>query len=173
VAEPETLRRAAPGAVGMLLLRGPSIFSGYLGEDAQSPFVQFEGESWYRTGDLVREEAGGVLVFCGRLKRFVKLGGEMISLPAVEAVLEELFAAGEDDGAPPFAVEATADEEHPELVLFATRPIDRETANRRIRQAGLSPLHNIRRVVKLDEIPLLGTGKTDYRALREHLRPNR
>ena len=47
--------------------------------------------------------------------------------------------------------------------------IDCETANRCLREAGLSPLHNIRRVVRLEELPLLGTGKADYRALKATL----
>ena len=48
--------------------------------------------------------------------------------------------------------------------------LDRETVNAQLRQAGLSPLHNIRRIIQLDEIPVLGTGKTDYRRLREILK---
>jgi len=64
---------------------------------------------------------------------------------------------------------APPDEEHPELVLFTTLDIDREAANRCLREVGLSPLHNIRRVVRLQALPLLGTGKTDYRALKATL----
>jgi len=164
----DTGRRAARGARGMLLVRGPSIFGGYLGHDGQSPFVEFEGKAWYSTGDLVVEDESGVLTFCGRLKRFAKLGGEMISLPAVEAVLADHYPSGDDEG-PLLAVEASDDAEHPEIVLFAAVEIDRQTANRHIREAGLSPLHNIRRIIRLDEIPLLGTGKTDYRRLRQML----
>ena len=67
------------------------------------------------------------------------------------------------------AVEA-AESDNPELVLFTTLDIDRETASRKIREAGLSGLHNIRRVIKLDEMPLLGTGKTNYRALKQMFR---
>ena len=96
------------------------------------------------------------------------LGGEMISLPAVEAVLHAHYASDTDEG-PVLAVEATPDEQHPELILFTTRQIDRESANRCIRDAGLSGLHNIRRIINLNEIPLLGTGKTDYRALKANL----
>ena len=130
--------------------------------------MEFEGKPWYRTGDLLTEDEGGVLTFRGRLKRFVKLGGEMISLPAVETVLLDHFRSAEQDEeeeGPVLAVQATADEDHPELVLFATFDTDRETVNRAIREAGLSGLHNIRRVERIEEIPLLGTGKTDYRAL--------
>ena len=54
-------------------------------------------------------------------------------------------------------------------MLFCVRPIEREEANRQLREAGLSPLHNIRRVMALDAVPLLGTGKVDYRALRARL----
>jgi long-chain-fatty-acid--[acyl-carrier-protein] ligase len=116
---------------------------------------------------LVCIDRDGLITFQGRLKRFVKLGGEMISLPAIEAVLETGFPSDSDKG-PTLAVEAT-DAEQPELVLFTSRDIDREDANKNIRAAGLSGLHSIRRVVKLDEIPVLGTGKTDYRALKQLL----
>ena len=162
-------RRVESGAQGMLLVRGPSIFGGYLNYDGPSPFVEFEGKSWYRTGDLVCEDADGVLTFRGRLKRFVKLGGEMVSLPAIEAALEKHYVTEQDKG-PVIAVEATPSEDQPEIVLFTVRDVERETVNVQIRDAGLSPLHNIRRVVKLDEIPVLGTGKTDYRALKERLK---
>jgi acyl-CoA synthetase (AMP-forming)/AMP-acid ligase II/1-acyl-sn-glycerol-3-phosphate acyltransferase/acyl carrier protein len=157
------------GQRGMLLVRGPSVFGGYFKYDGPSPFVSFAGKQWYRTGDLVSEDDDGVLTFCGRLKRFVKIGGEMIPLAAVEAALEDKWLTPGQAEAPSLAVESTADEEHPELVLFTTLPHDRETANRTLREAGLSPLHNIRRVVRLDAIPLLGTGKTDYRALKAML----
>ncbi|WP_005031280.1 AMP-binding protein [Holophaga foetida] len=165
--DPETGERAEPGRPGMLLVQGPSVFSGYLDYEGPSPFQDFEGSAWYRTGDLVKEEDGH-LVFAGRLKRFVKLGGEMVSLPAVEEALIARFGH-EDDEEIILAVEATPDEHNPELVLFTIRDISREAANAAIREAGLSPIHNIRRVEKVDKIPTLGTGKTDYRSLKARL----
>ena len=164
----ETGRRAEIGRSGILLVRGPSIFGGYLNYDGPSPFVEFEGKTWYRTGDLVSEDEGGVITFAGRLKRFVKLGGEMISLPAIEEVLARSYVT-ENDEKPVLAVEATPQELNPELVLFTLRDIERDEVNRRLREGGLSPIYNIRRIVKVDEIPVLGTGKTDYRALKERL----
>jgi len=162
--------RAGPGRQGMLLVRGPSVFEGYLHYDGEPPFVEFEGKRWYRTGDLVSEDADGVLTFRGRLKRFVKLGGEMISLPAVETELEKHFLAEDHpEEGPVLAVQATANEDHPELVLFTTLATDREAVNRVIREAGLSGLHNIHRVIPVDAIPLLGTGKADYRELARRL----
>jgi acyl-CoA synthetase (AMP-forming)/AMP-acid ligase II len=129
--------------------------------------VEYAGKQWYRTGDLVSADEHGVLTFSGRLKRFIKLGGEMISLPAVEAVLERAFPQDGEEG-PALAVESTPGE-HPELVLFATFDVERDVVNRTLREAGLSPLHNIRRVERVDRIPVLGTGKTDYRSLRARL----
>ena len=166
----ETGRPVGVGEPGVLLVRGPSVFDGYLHHDGRPPFQSFDGRPWYRTGDIVSRDADGVLTFRGRLKRFVKLGGEMVSLPAVEAVLARHYAAEPDgDDAPALAVEAAHAGGRPELVLFTTRPLDRADVNRVLRDAGLSPLHNVRRVVHLDELPLLGTGKTNYRALKAML----
>lgn len=153
------------GQTGVLLLHGPTVFPGYLG-DAPDPFVVHAGRRWYRTGDLVTRASDGVFTFRGRLKRFVKMGGEMISLPAVESVLGKAYPAG-DDG-PAVAVVATSGE-RPELVLYTTADVDRERANRLLAEAGLSALHNIRRVEKIAAIPLLGSGKTDYRTLQATL----
>ena len=164
VVDLELTRRAVPDETGLLLVRGPSIFGGYLHFDGESPFVAFEGKSWYRTGDLVSMTADGVLFFKGRLKRFIKLGGEMVSLPAIEAVLQRHF--GETDDGPIVAVEAIGSGEHPDITLFTRRPADRAQINALIRSEGLSPLHFIRQVIDVDAIPVLGTGKTDYRALR-------
>ena len=163
----ETHARVAPGATGMLLVRGPSVFSGYLAHTGDSPFVTFEGKEWYRTGDLVRQTAEGVLFFEGRLKRFIKLGGEMVSLPAVEAALQPHFPAAESDEGPVMAVDAVGDHDAPEIVLFTTREVDRTAVNQWLREAGFSPLYHVRRVVKVDAIPVLGTGKTDYLGLKE------
>ena len=157
-------RRVEPGQAGMLLVRGPSIFSGYLNPEVESPFETFEGLSWYRTGDLVRQDRG-VLVFAGRLKRFVKLGGEMVSLPAIEEVLAHRFQ-GDEETEPFLAVEASEAELNPDLILFSVSGILRDEANAAIRAAGLSALHSIRVVRQVEQIPTLGTGKTDYRALR-------
>jgi long-chain-fatty-acid--[acyl-carrier-protein] ligase len=161
---PETQKPLTLPATGILLVRGPSVFSGYMNFSGKSPFIEANGKQWYSTGDLVCIDHEGLLTFQGRLKRFVKMGGEMVSLPAIESVLENAFAPDTDKG-PQLAVEAT-ESDNPEIILFTSLDIDRENANVQIRKAGLSGLHSIRRVHKLDQIPLLGTGKTDYRSLK-------
>lgn len=169
----ETGAEVARGQTGLLLLRGPCVFGGYLAPPAQegtpaSPFVDHDGKLWYRTGDLVSEDEEGVLTFRGRLKRFVKIGGEMVSLPAVEAALEQ-SAPGEEGSGAAHAVIADTRGERPELVLFTRTDIDRARANQVLREAGLSGLHSVRQVTRLESLPLLGSGKTDYRALERRL----
>lgn len=157
-----------PGRQGLLFVRGDNVFSGYLNMEKNSPFTIIDGRSWYNTGDLVREDENNVLTFCGRIKRFIKLGGEMISLPAIESALQHYFPA-DHSGTPTLAVEATPCDNLPEVVLFTTLNVDREEINACIRKAGLSALHNIRRLVTVEAIPVLGTGKIDYRQLKTAL----
>ena len=174
VVEVAAPRRVAQGETGMLLVSGPNVFGGYLGVPPEAqPFVTFEDRVWYRTGDLVSEDPDGGLTFRGRLKRFVKIGGEMISLPQIESVLSETFGRrdggedaenGETAAGPVLAVESGEDAA---IVLFTTLGITREQANAALRAARLSGLSSVARVRRLSAIPVLGTGKTDYRALRK------
>jgi acyl-CoA synthetase (AMP-forming)/AMP-acid ligase II len=166
IVHPETHIPVSLGEIGLLLLQGPNIFPGYLNVP-HSPFITLDGQQWYVTGDLVRSDQEGNFFFAGRLKRFVKMGGEMVSLVAVEELLSQHYPPGENG--PQIAIEAANAETNPELTLFSTISLEREEVNKKIRQAGLSPLHFIRQVIKLDTIPLLGTGKTNYRELRSKL----
>ena len=140
-----------------------------------SPFVHFEGQSWYRSGDLVREDGRGCLSFAGRLGRFVKVGGEMISLPQMERVLLDFVAARQagrlseaaNEGAGPLlAVEAVERDGQPEIVLCTALPVSVAEANQALRAAGLSALYSVRRVLQVAALPALGSGKTDYRTVR-------
>lgn len=168
IIDPETDRRMDIGRQGILLVRGPNIFSGYYGNKNGDGFYALEGKRWYNTGDFVKADAEGVLTFCGRKKRFIKLGGEMISLPAIENALLANLSTGNNNG-PALAVEATPVDERPEIVLFTTLAVTREEANQKIKEAGLSPLHNIRILRDVEAIPVLGTGKTDYKMLQKML----
>ena len=93
----------------------------------------------------------------------------MISLPAIEAPLAEIYPPTEDG--PRVAVEGREDIEtgRCRIVLFTTESIERERANAILEAAGLSGLSRLHHVERIDAIPLLGTGKTDYRKLRARL----
>lgn len=166
----EPRQRLAAGETGLLLVRGPNVFSGYLGQGSDggpaSPFLCLDGEDWYCTGDLVRADSGGHMTFAGRRERFIKLGGEMISLPQVEAVLGRHFLPPAGQEGPVLAVDALEEEGQTVLVLFTTLLLDRAQVNAVLREEGLSALHMLHRVWRLAALPLLGSGKVDYRSLR-------
>lgn len=163
--DPETKEARSGRGEGLLAVRGPCVFNGYIGYEGKSPFVEYNGKQWYDTGDVVRVDEDDVFHFKARLKRFVKLGGEMISLPAIESVLVDAFSPEDAEG-PTIAVESAPDTDPPELTAFTTLDISREQCNQAIKEAGLSGLHNIRRLERLEELPQLGTGKIDYKKLR-------
>lgn len=162
---PETQAPLPSGSEGEICVNGPNVFQGYLGTTA-SPFIEIEGKKWYRTGDIGYFEKSGNLVLSGRLKRFIKLGGEMVSLGAIEEVLsKELLAQGQGNTeAPSIAVCALElPDQKPKIIVFTTsNELSRESANEILSKAGLSRLIKIESVQKINEIPLLGTGKTNY-----------
>jgi acyl-CoA synthetase (AMP-forming)/AMP-acid ligase II/1-acyl-sn-glycerol-3-phosphate acyltransferase/acyl carrier protein len=159
------------GERGMVLAQGPNIFSGYLGDDAPNPFYEIKGESWYITGDLGILNDAGQLVLAGRLKRFVKIGGEMVSLPAMEDVLTQRWPMSEDG--PVVAVEAFEIEgQRPVLCFFSSLDLTLSEANECLTQAGFSNLGRLTQLQKIPSIPVLGTGKTDYRTLKKLLAPS-
>ncbi|MBQ3059391.1 MAG: AMP-binding protein [Desulfovibrio sp.] len=169
----EPLRRVAVGERGIILVRGDNVFSGYLagrGHTPPDPFVYFEGRRWFRSGDLATADATGRLTFAGRLGRFVKLGGEMISLPQMERILLEYVAGRPDltmpNEGPALAVESLGTDGNVQIVLCTAVDISREEANAALKAAGLSALYAVRRVIPMQSLPVLGTGKTDYRSLR-------
>ena len=107
----------------------------------------------------------------GRLKRFVKIAGEMISLPALESALVNRWPNNESGSV--LAVDAVETEgQRPDLYLLSSVKIDLDEANEVLRDSGFSNLSKLKHLIELDEIPLLGTGKTDYqtikRIVREH-----
>jgi long-chain-fatty-acid--[acyl-carrier-protein] ligase len=154
----------ATGETGMLLAAGPSIFSGYHRHDGPSPFVQLEGRQWYRTGDLVAADADDWLSFKGRLKRFLKAGGEMISLPALEEPFLKRYPT--DENGPRVAVEGIETPGGRHITLFTTFPLSQREASQILMDDGLRGVMRLDEVRQLPAIPVLGTGKTDYKELR-------
>ncbi len=150
---------------GMLVVSGPSIFGGYYRYDGPAPFIQLDGRPWYKTGDLVCLDDDGFIHFRGRLKRFLKAGGEMISLPGLEEPFAKIYPSGEHG--PQVAVEGIECDGARHIVLFTTFEISQPAANRILLEAGLRGVMRIDQVRQLELIPLLGTGKVDYRQLRQ------
>jgi long-chain-fatty-acid--[acyl-carrier-protein] ligase len=164
VVDPESKALLEGGVTGLLLVRGPSIFRGYLNYQGSDPFVEVAGKRWYVTGDLVQLDGEGFLHFRGRLKRFLKVGGEMVSLPALEEPFQELYPATE--AGPQVAVEGIETPVGRWIVLFSVTEIALREANAVLAAAGFRGVMRLDEVVHLGSLPVLGTGKTDYKVLR-------
>jgi long-chain-fatty-acid--[acyl-carrier-protein] ligase len=154
----------AAGQMGMIQVSGPTVFSGYLGHDGPSPFVDEAGKRWYVTGDLGELDHDGYLWFRGRLKRFLKAGGEMISLPALEEPFAQLYPPTQDG--PRIAVEGVEYDGGRRIVLFTTEPLDLREANALLLGKGFHGVMRLDEARRVERIPVLGTGKTDYKQLR-------
>ena len=177
VVHPDTLEPQPTGKQGLILVRGPNVFGGYLNPGLASPFVEVKGDSWYQTGDLGYLDEEGRLTISGRLKRFIKVGGEMVSLPAIEdallqAALQRKWIEAVDG--PTLAVCATEENgDKPKIYLFTQFALTTDQANEALRDAGFSNLVKIGTVIQLPELPVMGSGKIHYRKLQEQLQNNR
>ena len=146
-----------------LHVRGPNVMLGYLREDAPGqcqPPASECGAGWYDTGDIVSIDADGFLRIRGRARRFAKIGGEMISLAAVEAFVARAWPDHLH------AVLAVADARKGEQLVLVTdcAGIDRRALQAAAREQGFGELGVPRRVVVVRQVPVLGTGKIDYPA---------
>ena len=148
----------------MILVKGPIVMKGYLNRDDLTRKALCDG--WYVTGDLGMVDEDGFLTITGRLTRFSKIGGEMVPHVRVEEALNEAIGADE----PVFAVTAIADgRDGDRLAVLHTTCDDRvNEALEKMRKLGLPNLYLPRRdsFVKVDALPLLGTGKLDLRSLK-------
>jgi long-chain-fatty-acid--[acyl-carrier-protein] ligase len=167
VVDPDTHQPVPSNTTGMLLVRGPSVFGGYLHYDGPDPFVEVDGQRWYVTGDLVQIDPEGFIHFRGRLKRFLKIAGEMVSLPALEEPLAQRWPP--TDSGPQVAVEGIDAPGGRRIVLFTTQDIALREANALLAEAGFRGVMRLDEVRRVDAIPVLGTGKTDYKVLRQAL----
>jgi acyl-[acyl-carrier-protein]-phospholipid O-acyltransferase / long-chain-fatty-acid--[acyl-carrier-protein] ligase len=149
---------------GRLFVRGPNIMKGYLNAEANEKFLALDG--WYDTGDIVSVDAEGYLQIRGRMKRFAKVSGEMVSLTAVEDALAGAF--------PQYglrcqvAVVTRPDENKGEALIAVTNEsrLTLDEIRDTIKAKGLTNLSTPREIKVVKEIPKLGTGKVDHRGLQ-------
>ncbi|MCE0523861.1 MAG: AMP-binding protein [Methylacidiphilales bacterium] len=167
VVDPDSMNPLPTGQRGLLLVHGATIFPGYLHYDGPSPFHEHDGKRWYITGDLALVDADGFIHFAGRLKRFLKAGGEMISLPAIEEPLASAYPPGEKG--PQVAVEGIETSTGRRIILFTTADLKLAEANALLAQAGFRGIMRLDEVRRVDALPLLGTGKIDYKVLRAQI----
>lgn len=154
------------GEQGMIYIAGSSVFSGYLDKKLDSPFEKIGEQLYYKTGDLWYIDTEGYITITGRLKRFVKIAGEMISLPFIEGILLEKYGSPDSHQ---IAVEALEKEGIVKIVLFSKTPQNLEEVNAYLREKWASNLIKIDAVQTISEIPILWTGKIDYKELKKYI----
>eukprot|EP00933_Yihiella_yeosuensis_P042259 TRINITY_DN36802_c1_g1_i1.p1 TRINITY_DN36802_c1_g1~~TRINITY_DN36802_c1_g1_i1.p1 ORF type:complete len:1013 (+),score=184.49 TRINITY_DN36802_c1_g1_i1:82-3120(+) len=175
---------------GIIIAHGPNVFGdpdatppkGYLGVplSEKNPFVRYDDKWWYDTGDLGFFDEQGALHLAGRLKRFIKIAGEMISLPALEAALKLHQPWADSESGPVIAVEAYEPDggEKPILGVVSAVDCSLEEANEKLQAAGMPRIAKLTLLVDSREVfeerwkvqgtvPLLGTGKTDYASAKK------
>ncbi len=149
---------------GRLFVRGPNVMKGYLNAEANAKFQALGG--WYDTGDVVSVDADGYLHIRGRMKRFAKVSGEMVSLTAVEDALAGAF--------PQYglrcqiAIITRPDENKGEALIAVTNEpkLTLDEIRDAIKAKGLTNLSVPREIKAVKEIPKLGTGKVNHRELQ-------
>jgi len=144
-----------------LHVKGANIMTGYLLHDnpgVLQPPQSDVGEGWYDTGDIVDIDDNGFITICGRAKRFAKVGGEMISLTTVESLASSVWKSAMH------AALSAPDEKKGEQIILLTTEKDAQRSDfvAAVKAKGQSELNVPRKIFHVAEIPVLGTGKTDY-----------
>ncbi len=145
---------------GRLWVSGPNVMMGYMTEDRPGE-LQSAGE-WHDTGDIVAIDREGYIFIRGRARRFAKVSGEMVSLAAVETIVQSLWPEERH------AVISAPDKRRGERIVLVTTAADAaiDTLRQHGKKMGAAPLTLPQDIVSVEEIPLLGTGKTDYAEVR-------
>ena len=150
---------------GLLHVRGPNVMSGYYRFEKPGelePPSSEAGPGWYNTGDIVEMDAEGFLHIRGRVKRFAKVAGEMISLEVVEKLAVSASPAGQHG-----ATTRTDPQRGEAILLFTTdTALSKERLQEAARAGGLPEIAVPREIRVVEALPLLGTGKVDYVTLK-------
>jgi len=147
---------------GRLYLRGPNVMEGYLSPDDPRKIEPLK-DGWHDTGDIVDIDEEGYIAILGRVKRFAKIGGEMVSLTAVEGLASAVWPEARH------AVVSVPDSRKGEKLVLVTDRKDADVASLAewAREHGAPELAVPKKIMRVDDVPVLGTGKTDYVAIQQ------
>ncbi len=161
ITDPDTQEPLPVHSPGMIWLRGANIFEGYLGQPEKTAEVIQNG--WFMTGDIGRVDEDGFLFIEGRLSRFSKIGGEMVPHETIEEAINK--ALGHEDDERKIAVVGVPDEAKGEaLILLSSDPeVDLASLREKLSAAGIPALWVPKKIVDVEEIPILASGKLDIK----------
>lgn len=155
----DTNEERKPWEQWMIYFAWDNVFNWYLDANLEKPFDIINGKNYYKTWDLWYLDEDWYLYITGRLKRFIKIAWEMISLPFIEWILNKKYWAN-------LAIEAKESEWNTKIVLFTTENIDLADAQNYLRDNWVSNLVKLSEVQTLESLPVLWTGKLDYKVLK-------
>ena len=153
----------ATGEEGKVLVKGRLVMKGYYNDLEETALHIHKG--WYDTGDIGVMDEDGFLWHRGRLRRFVKIGGEMVSLVAVENAIEKFM--GEDELC--CAVEIPHITKGAEIVVALTAKIDAKDLKKKLSKE-LPPIAMPKKIIYYSELPVMGNGKVNFRAVEDNCR---
>jgi acyl-[acyl-carrier-protein]-phospholipid O-acyltransferase/long-chain-fatty-acid--[acyl-carrier-protein] ligase len=165
IRHPETGESLSPHELGMLWLKGPNIFGGYLNEPERTADVLHDG--WFKTGDLARFDEDGFLYIEGRQSRFSKIAGEMVPHETIETKITELFGYKVEDERVVAIVSVPDESKGEALVLLATREMTIPEVREKLLAAGIPSLWIPKTIKRVEKIPIMGSGKLDLGKCRE------
>ncbi|MBN2616965.1 MAG: AMP-binding protein [Spirochaetales bacterium] len=145
---------------GKIYVKGDLVMKGYLNSSENSKVIK---DGWYYTGDIGLLDDDGFLWHKGRLKRFVKIGGEMVSLLKIETVLSEIITDHDIEFG---VIEESCDIKGATLTAVFTKEIDRDNLIKQLGQK-LPPIYIPKKYITVNELPKMGSGKIDYRKTTE------
>lgn len=158
IVDVETGRELPPGKEGKILVKGDLVMKGYF-DDVEETSLRLR-DGWYDTGDMGFLDEDGFLWHRGRLKRFVKIGGEMVSLVKTESVLEEFLP----EGVGCCAVEIPDAIKGARIVAAVTKKIDEKEILKKM-ATKLPPIALPKQFIVIPELPKMGSGKIDFRTV--------
>jgi len=159
----ETGEECGPGEDGRILIKGDSVMKGYFNDFEQTSLHIRRG--WYDTGDMGNIDADGYLWHVGRLKRFVKVGGEMVSLVKIEDTLEKLLP----EDAHCSVVEIPDAMKGARIVAVTTVPVDQKAITKQMAEQ-LPAIALPKTFLVMENLPKMGSGKIDFRTITEMAR---
>jgi acyl-[acyl-carrier-protein]-phospholipid O-acyltransferase/long-chain-fatty-acid--[acyl-carrier-protein] ligase len=162
IVDPDTERPMAPGEEGLLLVKGPNLMLGYLGQ--QQLTDQSLRHGWYVTGDIAAVDEDGFIKITDRISRFSKIGGEMVPHGKIEEIINAAL------GSAAAVVTALPDEQRGEklIAFYAQNGMSKEELWEKLNQSDLPKLWIPRRenLHAIDSLPLLGSGKVDLKTIK-------
>ncbi|MGI9229748.1 MAG: acyl-[ACP]--phospholipid O-acyltransferase [Gammaproteobacteria bacterium] len=168
IVDPDTLEQLPTDSDGLILISGAQVMLGYLDdpEKTANAIVELDGQRWYKTGDKGHLDKDGFLTIVDRYSRFAKLGGEMISLTAVEGRIRSILEKPEIELV---AINLPDSKKGERIEVLTDDDIDYDALKKALLDADTSPMMIPDAVHRVEAVPKLGSGKTDFSTARKLL----